>query len=307
MKKCPTCEKTFDDAMRFCQIDGTPLVDEPDASGFDPYATIVGTPANLSTTPEPPAAPAAADATPSAAAISVPDEVLDLPDADPLKTVFVSDAEMKQVLGAEDEAAGTSEGAGADGPETAAKFELAPSMPEPPPPSFSDIAPPPSPFSEPPPARDDAVPAPPMFLEPEPAQPPPPPAPFQAPEPAAPMQEWAPPPPPDASWQNQQIGSNTPFQPPAAGAGGENKTLAIVSLVCGILSLVCCSWFIPGIAAIVMGFIARSKANSDPANYGGAGLALGGIITGAVSVVLGIIVVVLYLFGALAGALGNSF
>ena len=27
MKKCPTCEKTFEDSYRFCQLDGTPLVD----------------------------------------------------------------------------------------------------------------------------------------------------------------------------------------------------------------------------------------------------------------------------------------
>lgn len=81
--------------------------------------------------------------------------------------------------------------------------------------------------------------------------------------------------------------------------------MAIISLVTGILSLICCSWFIPGIAAIVMGFIARGKANSDPQNYGGAGLALGGIITGGISVVLGVIVIILYLAGALAGSLGN--
>ena len=27
MKQCPVCEKTFDDSLRFCQVDGTPLVD----------------------------------------------------------------------------------------------------------------------------------------------------------------------------------------------------------------------------------------------------------------------------------------
>ncbi len=47
----------------------------------------------------------------------------------------------------------------------------------------------------------------------------------------------------------------------------------------------------------MLGFIARGKATSDPANYGGAGLALGGMITGGVSIVLGIIVVILYFMG----------
>lgn len=305
MKKCPTCEKTFDDAMRFCQVDGTPLIDDVP---FDPYATIVGTAATVA----PPAEETiAADPSPSQSAISVPEEILESANSDPLKTMYVSDAEMKQVLDAGGSEA-PSEEIRADENEAEAPVLEMPAMPEPPPPSFSDMAPPPSPFSEPSPANEPAIPAPPVFLEPEPSSQeadtviPPEVAAAVAPPPA-PMQEWTPPPPPDASWQNQEIGSNTPFQPPPAGAGGENKTLAIVSLVCGILSLICCSWFIPGIAAIVMGFIARSKANSDPANYGGAGLAMGGIITGAISVVLGIIVIILYFVGALAGALGNSF
>ena len=42
MKKCPTCNKTFEDSMRFCQTDGTPLVDDEPA--FDPYATIMAKP-----------------------------------------------------------------------------------------------------------------------------------------------------------------------------------------------------------------------------------------------------------------------
>ena len=39
MKRCPTCQKTFDDAMRFCQTDGTPLVE--DVTPADPYKTMV--------------------------------------------------------------------------------------------------------------------------------------------------------------------------------------------------------------------------------------------------------------------------
>src|SRR5687767_1452069 len=101
MKKCPTCDKTFEDSMRFCQVDGTPLID--DAPAFDPYATIIG----AAVTPKPPAADKAApDAQPGpevvetgAQAITPPDEVLDVPEADPLKTMYVSDAEMMATLG----------------------------------------------------------------------------------------------------------------------------------------------------------------------------------------------------------------
>lgn len=352
MKKCPTCDKTFEDSMRFCQADGTPLID--DAPAFDPYATIVNPvvsvpepaaeePAEEAAVPEPevpvveePSEEPVLNQTVGSLPIAPPDDVLDLPSSDPLKTMYVSDSEMQAALGTS-----------ADEHEhDVIEIPPAEEMPAPAPPSFiapEVPAPPPSPFADPEPSAEEPAPMPEPDLEPEPAAPafdeaatimqpsfepppapvfepapepmfePPPPSPFEPapvpaafePPPPAPVAEWAPPPAPDASWQNQEIGTNTPFQPPPAGVAGQNKTLAIVSLVCGILSLVCCSWFVPGIAAIVMGFIARGKANSDPANYGGAGLALGGIITGAISILLGIVFVILYLAGALAGSLGN--
>jgi hypothetical protein len=83
---------------------------------------------------------------------------------------------------------------------------------------------------------------------------------------------------------------NPQYQPgSAAPAAKQNQTLAIVSLILGILgTTICCGWFLFSIVALVTGFMARGKANSDPANYGGAGLAMVGIITGAIGIVLGI-------------------
>ena len=82
--------------------------------------------------------------------------------------------------------------------------------------------------------------------------------------------------------------------PPAA---GQNKTLAIVSLVCGILGVtICCGSFIPSILGLILGFMARGKANQMPAQYGGAGLALVGIITGALGLLGGVIVWIAYVF-----------
>ena len=363
MKKCPTCDKTFEDSLRFCQVDGTPLVD--DAPAFDPYATIVSSPRPAAPVAEPEEAvvvePVAEAAAPEPepesvmAPIAEPDNVLDLPSEDPLKTMYVSDAEMRDALGGETpiaeepivEMPAIEEPSAPEPPvveEFAAPEPPSFSVPDVPAPSFGETTTPPSPFAvsdvpaethssepsvfdepapPPPPVFDEPVTAPPVFEEPAPAfdeaatmiQPPmsipfeppapapvlDPPAPAPADEwapPPAPVAEWTPPPAPDASWQNQEIGSNTPFQPPPSGTGaGENKTLAIISLVCGILSVFCCGWFIPGIAAIVMGYIAKGKATSDPANYGGAGLALGGMITGGISLVLGVIVVILYLLG----------
>lgn len=350
MKKCPTCAKEFEDSMRFCQVDGTPLVDE--APAFDPYATIVA-PAMPVPPIEPPPATEAPEpvvstgpdssihATVGSIPISEPDEVLDLPSSDPLKTMYVSEAEMKDVLSPEP---------------TGDLMEIPPieeKPSEPEMPSFlapeptPAAAPPPSPFSAP--AEPEPVaseqPAPFSFDAPEPTapayteQPAYEPEPVFTPEPAAPAfdpppaqsysdeaatmiqpqfnspfeqassqppVEWAPPPAPEASWQNQEIGSNTPFSPPPAGTEGQNKTLAIVSLVLGILGVtICCGGLIPSIAAIITGFMARGKANSDPAQYGGGSLAMWGIITGIAGLVLGIIVIILQVAFGLLGAVGR--
>lgn len=296
MKKCPTCGKEFEDSLKFCQIDGAELVEQEAA--FDPYATVVGYKFDPSADkpsetgeaavegPSPeasveetaagesliPADESPIHETTGSIPIAPPDEVLELPGVDPLKTMYVSESELKEALAAESS-------------------------------SQADASPPPSPFGVP---ASPVEPSAPQMGEMETVLSDPTALPFQEP---APVAEWSPPPAPESAWQNQQIGSNTPFQPTPAGAGvgGENKTLAIISLVCGILSLICCSWFVPAIAAIVMGFIARGKANSDPANYGGAGLAMGGIITGGISILVGIVVVILYVLGAFAGALGSGF
>lgn len=93
-------------------------------------------------------------------------------------------------------------------------------------------------------------------------------------------------------------------QNPAASAAGPSSTLSIISLVLGILSLVCCTWYIVGLAAIITGFMARSKANNDPANYGGAGMATIGIVLGFLSFIIGTVILVLYLFtGVFAGVM----
>ncbi|MBV9243154.1 MAG: DUF4190 domain-containing protein [Acidobacteria bacterium] len=370
MKKCPTCGKTFDDNMRFCQTDGTPLIDDASTAeepAFDPYATIVGVPKTAvpESTPaeasvEPPApSPAgevvleplgepgplsSADAgqvageTAGSIPVAPPDDVLDL-GVDPLKTMYVSDAEMKEVLGTTADGADTpAEEIKADEAEVESGLSSASA-------DLSTIAPPPSPFSEPSAPEDAPVPPPPGFLEQEPTpsseartqiqqpdtlserepelQPEAPdfqdaPTIFQsASEPQlnspleatpAPMsnQEWNPPPAPTPEWQNQQIGSNTPFQPPPAGAGGANKTLAIVSLVLGILSLCCYTGVLTGIAALVTGFIALKNIKNDPQTYGGKGLAIGGMIAGGAFAALWIIywIVIIVIYGGMIAAGG---
>jgi hypothetical protein len=329
MKKCPTCEKTFEDSMRFCQTDGTPLVEEAEsAPPIDPYATIVspsGLP--LETAPEDDPFASAPEEIPAPEGSG---DLLQIPEADPLKTMFVSEEEIRKEMLTEE-------------PKEDPIFDV-PSdpVPEPPvfnepslsPPSFGDMAPPASPFSassdpEPEPgAGEDAtlispapapipspfsVPEPPdeigarldtsPFKEPEPTS-----SPFDQPSfsPAAessePHQmEWAPPPAPNASWENQPVGQDTPFKPPVV--EGPSQGLAVGALVCGVLSILCCfiSVFM-GPAAIIMGFIAKKNATENPNEFGGASLALAGMICGGIGTVLGIVIIILQVF---FGILGN--
>jgi hypothetical protein len=115
---------------------------------------------------------------------------------------------------------------------------------------------------------------------------------------------------PEQGWGEQGLGGNAPFQPSAAGAG-QSKTLAIISLVTGGLSVlllggliipflnIVCMFLAPGLglAGVITGFLARIRAKRDPEQYGGSGLALGGIITGALSIlaVVGLFVLAIIL------------
>ncbi|MEQ1644241.1 MAG: DUF4190 domain-containing protein, partial [Pyrinomonadaceae bacterium] len=243
--------------------------------------------------------------------IAPPEDVLDLPSNDPLKTMYVSETEMQAALGTTEP----------DIVEIPAIDET----PAPEPPSFLTPEPPPTPFDAPPPspfaAPEEPMSSPSSYEEPaydeaatmiQPTFEPPPfepstpafdavPSAFDTPT-AAPVAEWTPPPAPDAGWANQEIGSNTPFQPPPAGvAGGENKTLAIVSLVLGIVSLCCYVSPLTGLGALITGFMAMKNVNNDPAQYGGKGLAIAGMVTGGLFFLIGLAYWIFILFfGGLA-------
>jgi len=63
-----------------------------------------------------------------------------------------------------------------------------------------------------------------------------------------------------------------------------SQGLAIAALVCGIVGLVGCAPV--GIVGLVLGIIALVRVNRDPRRYGGKGMAIGGICTGALSILL---------------------
>ncbi|MFA7265918.1 MAG: DUF4190 domain-containing protein [Candidatus Nanopelagicales bacterium] len=108
--------------------------------------------------------------------------------------------------------------------------------------------------------------------------------PLPPPPPGGNGQPPVPPPPPPPGG-----GIPAPPPPPPIGgvpAGGQqaNNGLAIASLVVGLVSFLCCSFgFIPGVIAIVLGVIARGQIKTT--GQRGDGMALAGIILGAIGVV----------------------
>ncbi len=350
MKKCPTCDKTFDDTLRFCQTDGTPLVAVAETPAEDPYKTMVASREDIAAAL--PVDPFATMIGGMPMKLEEEEEVLELPDeTESSKTPVFSQENIKtQIKTGETDLAN-------DTPPSSPFSSPPPTYPPvakssgdvgfaPPPPKFNEpslnppnfgnmssskdssmadsssreTAPPPnkpvnqSPFDKP---ASPPIPSP-FDMSMPPGYHPPTTPPFAEPEKpletgqdsfnqspfGQPQQmeqsNWTPPPAPDTNWQNQQIDQNTPFQPPVGGGSGQNNTLAIVSLVLGILSIPCCGFIIFGVAALVTGFMAKSKADQNPNEYGGRGLALGGIILGAITILLGIVANVLYFLGFIA-------
>lgn len=351
MKKCPTCEKTFDDNLKFCQSDGTPLVVVEEAPPEDPYKTtvanqsdlpippldpfktIVGSPPVPEATPEPVEEVKEEEFDPMRTVVStempflVPDEPKEAESSAPETPVEVNESKIDDIQAASPEPPKFSEPDinpptfGEIPVEAEVSAEKAPEAEEVEPPVDADNVPPsqndltgaspygdqnnvpiPSPFDQSLPPSFELPKAPmPAYKEEPSVETPAAASPFESPfgqadqqiEPAG----WTPPPSPNSGWGEQQIQQNTPFQPAATGATGPSSTLAVSSLICGIVSLLSLGGsIIPflgiicgigslllAIAAIVTGFLGRSRAKNKPEEYGGAGLALGGIITGALT------------------------
>ena len=112
-------------------------------------------------------------------------------------------------------------------------------------------------------------------------------------------------PPPGGFGQPPYMGQ-VPGQSPRGGM--QSEPMAIVSLVVGIISMpasFCCSFFgIPlSITAIILGAVSIGKINQEPHRWEGKGLAMAGIATGAV----GIVLLVIFFFLGMAGALLRHF
>jgi hypothetical protein len=79
---------------------------------------------------------------------------------------------------------------------------------------------------------------------------------------------------------------------------------ATAALITGVSSLVlfwCCGLGIAGVVAIVLGVKARSEIRARGGAQTGDGMALAGIVTGAIAVVLGLLVLALLIYMVASG------
>jgi hypothetical protein len=77
-----------------------------------------------------------------------------------------------------------------------------------------------------------------------------------------------------------------PYGPAGATVPGTNGK-AIASIVCGAASLLLCMCYLPALAAIVLGAIALAEIHRS--GQAGRGLAVGGIVLGALSSLIGVV------------------
>ncbi|HEY0426534.1 MAG TPA: DUF4190 domain-containing protein [Pyrinomonadaceae bacterium] len=126
-------------------------------------------------------------------------------------------------------------------------------------------------------------------------------------------QNWSETKDPFMPWQSQplqqQHQQNQPFQQqqyqnqPLARpqwAQGNDQTLPIISLIMGILSLLFTCWcggFYFGVAALITGYIGFNNVNKNSQVYGGKGMAIAGLILGAVSLLVAVLFVLFAIIG----------
>lgn len=102
---------------------------------------------------------------------------------------------------------------------------------------------------------------------------------------------------PPAVWQGQQQMQPQPYAAAGQYVANRDKSLAIISLLLGIFSslIMCLVIGIPvGLGAIITGALAIRNESSDPSRFGGRGLAIVGIILGAIGMVAGFFFFLLY-------------
>ncbi len=120
------------------------------------------------------------------------------------------------------------------------------------------------------------------------------------PPPVAPPATYRPPQTPQAGW--------SPPPPPVVRVDSAEKTLAVASMVLGLVSITigwCCYFgVLTGPIAIGLGLYSLSQIRKDPKRYGGKGMAIAGIVTGALYFVFMALIALIYGLSFMMGGLG---
>jgi hypothetical protein len=100
------------------------------------------------------------------------------------------------------------------------------------------------------------------------------------------------------------------YPPPGYGQapGPRTNGKATAALITGLTTLVlswCCGLGIAGVVAIVLGVKARNEIRASGGHQEGDGMALAGIITGAVAVVLGLVVLAFIIIALVSADTGS--
>jgi hypothetical protein len=113
------------------------------------------------------------------------------------------------------------------------------------------------------------------------------------------------------AWGQQPGPAGQPAWGSSAPVAGRNDGMALAALIIGILSLLI-AWIpvvgilaaIGGLIALILGFVARGRIKRNAT--GGNGMAMTGIVTGAIALVVGIVLTVVF-FSAFGAWFGDSF
>ncbi|HSD46571.1 MAG TPA: DUF4190 domain-containing protein [Pyrinomonadaceae bacterium] len=92
--------------------------------------------------------------------------------------------------------------------------------------------------------------------------------------------------------------------PPPPRTRQQSQTLAIASMITGILGLVLgCFGAIPGIAGVVLGWMALAQIKRDPGTTGGKPMAIIGLVTGGITVAFNALFLLWIILAAVFGNL----
>ena len=118
----------------------------------------------------------------------------------------------------------------------------------------------------------------------------------------------APPSPQPYGWANDSPQVWRPPPPPARPTGGQQQTLAIISLVLGLLSITfgwICGGPVFGLFAVILGGIALMQIKSSPAQHTGKPFAIVGMITGGLALLVTIAMMAFWFIMLIIGSVSH--